>query len=182
MARRGRRAEDHTGGSRIERHDEALTPERVPTGWADQELIEEHVERHIGPIAGVFHELYSEYVHLDPLMVDPRDGRPVHTVVTSGMSSKPMENGDRMELMIVLPPTWPVDQASWRDERHYWPIRALKELARMPHVYGLSLCAGHTVPNGDPPRPYGPGTKQCLEIVDPDRASAVQRKKRFGLF
>ena len=107
----------------------------------------------------------------------------------------------------------------------------------MPHVYGFSLGTRHTVPNGDPPQPYGPGTKQCgaliappmatpdddvdgadgpvamravyflyeeemqlkldrgfdaladamdeiqiLEIVDPTRPSAVQRKKRFGLF
>jgi Suppressor of fused protein (SUFU) len=113
----------------------------------------------------------SEYVHLDLLMVEPRDGRPVHTVVTSGMSSKPMENGERMELLIVLPPTWPMDEASWHDERHYWPIRALKDLARMPHAYGFSLDTGHTVPNGDPPRPYGPGTKQCGALIAPPMAT-----------
>jgi hypothetical protein len=225
------------GGSRIERHEQALPPEPVPTGWAGQELIEQHVERHVGPIANVFHELYSEYIHLDLLMVAPADDRPVHTVVTSGMSSKPMEDGTLMELLIVLPPTWPMDEASWRDERHYWPVRALKELARLPHAYGFSLGDGHTVPNGDPPAPYGPGTRLCgaliappvvtphepvegapdtllravyflyqeemdlklergfdalvdafdeagvSEIVEPDRPSAVKkRKKRFGLF
>jgi Suppressor of fused protein (SUFU) len=34
---------------RIRRYEQALPPEPVPTGWAGQELIEAHVERHIGP-------------------------------------------------------------------------------------------------------------------------------------
>jgi hypothetical protein len=227
--------EQSPGGSRIERHDHVLPPEPVPSGWAGQELIEDHVERHVGPIATVFHELVSEYIHLDVLVVEAREGRPWHTLVTSGMSSRPMEDGTLMELLIGLPPTWPLDHEAWKDERHYWPVRALKELARMPHMYGFSLGDGHTVPNGDPPEPYGPGTRLCgaliappvvtptepvegapdtlvraayflhedemnlkldrgfdalaeafddaqvSEIVEPDRRSAV-KKKRFGLF
>ena len=82
------------GGSRIERHDEALPPEPVPSGWAGQELIEDHVERHLGPIESVFHELVSEYVHLDVLVVEATEERPFHYPVTSGMSSRPMPAGD----------------------------------------------------------------------------------------
>ena len=40
----------------------------------------------------------------------------------------------------------------------YWPYRMLKELARLPHEFDTFLWKGHTVPNGDPPQPYGPNT------------------------
>jgi len=181
-------SETSPGGSRIERHDEAKPPEPVPGSWAGQELIEAHVERHIGPIATVFHELVSEYVHLDVLIVAPREERPWHTLVTCGMSSRPMEDGTRMELLIGLPPAWPLDDEALRDERNYWPVRALKELARMPHVYGFSLGAGHTVPNGDPPEPYGPGTELCGALiawpaVTPDEpVESAEETKIFAVY
>jgi hypothetical protein len=163
------------GGSRIERHDQALPPEPVPSGWAGQELIEDHVERHLGPIASVYHELVSEYVHLDVLTVEATEDRPFHWLVTSGMSSRPMpaeEDEPRLaELLIGLPADWPLDQESWKDERHYWPIRVLKSLARMPHEYGFALGPWHTVPNGDPPEPYGPGTKLCCAMIVPPRTT-----------
>ena len=161
------------GGSRIERHDEARPPEMVPSGWAGQELIEEHVESHLGPIETVFHELVSEYVHLDVLIVEATEERPFHWLVTSGMSSRPMPAGDdepdRIELLIALPADWPLDRESWEDERHYWPVRMLKTLARMPHEYGFALGPWHTVPNGDPAEPYGPGTELCCAMIVPPR-------------
>jgi len=156
------------GGSRIERHDEALPPEPVPSGWDGQERIEEHVERHLGPIATVFHELVSEYVHLDVLIVEATDDRPFHWLVTCGMSARPMasdESDDRYaELIIGLPADWPLGEDAWKDERHYWPVRTLKSLARMPHEYGFAIGHGHTLPNGDPPEAYGPGTKLCCAL------------------
>ena len=159
------------GGSRIERHGEPLPPEAVPSGWAGQELVEAHVERHIGPIATVFHELASEYVHLDVLIVEATDDRPVHHLVTSGMSSKPMATEDEdarlAELAIVLPREWPLGEEDWRDERHYWPIRTLKSLARAPHEYGFALGTGSTVPNGDPPEPYVADIQLCGALICP---------------
>lgn len=164
------------GGSRIERHDEALPPEMAPGGWAGHELIEQHVERHIGPIATVFRELVSPYVHLDVLIVEATEEEPFHWLVTSGMSSRPMpadEDGPQLaELVMVLPAEWPLDRQSWEDERHYWPIRTLKTLARMPHEYGFALGHGDTVPNGDPPEPYGPGTALCGAMLAPPRTTA----------
>ncbi len=161
------------GGSRIERHDEAMPPEMVPAGWEGQELIEEHVAQHLGPIETVFHELVSEYVHLDVLIVEATEERPFHWLVTSGMSSRPMpaddDEPDRIELLIALPADWPLDRESWEDERHYWPVRMLKTLARMPHEYGFALGPWHTVPNGDPAEPYGPGTELCCAMIVPPR-------------
>jgi hypothetical protein len=166
-------AERSEGGSRIFRHtepDEGFVPGDA-SPYA--EAIEAHVERHVGPIDNVFHELASEYVHLDVLQVPAREQRPWHTLVTCGMSALPMAVPDGAdeprlaELMIALPPDWPLDQESWRDERHYWPVRLIKLLGRLPHVYGTYLATGHTVPNGDPAEPYAPDTDLCCALIAP---------------
>jgi hypothetical protein len=162
-------AEHSAGGSRIYRHGDPRepTPYDQPLGW---DAIEEHVARHLGPIETVYHELASEYVHLDVLLVPAHTGRPFHMLVTCGMSARPMTvpAGSRAryaELVMGLPADWPLDEESWRDERHYWPVRALKQLARLPHAYGTFLGPGHTVPNGDPAEPYGPGTRLCCALI-----------------
>jgi Suppressor of fused protein (SUFU) len=165
-------AEHSAGGSRIYRHGEPLapTPCEQPRDW---DAIEAHVERHFGPIEMVYHELASEYVHLDVLQVPAHAGRPFHTLVTCGMSARAMtvppgSEDDRFaELLIALPPQWPLDEASWRDELHYWPVRLLKQLARLPHAFGTFLGPGHTVPNGDPPQPYASGTALCCALITP---------------
>jgi hypothetical protein len=161
------------GGSRIYRH-EAATDGVPEIAHGDGELIDavsEHVERHIGTVDDVFHELISPTVHLDVLRVSPRDERPWHTLVTCGMSVRPMSAPEPdlafAELTLALPPDWPVAQEAWEDERHYWPIRLLKFLGRLPHEYDTWLGEGHTIPNDDPPQPYAPGTALCGAVVAP---------------
>lgn len=163
---------EHSGsGSPIYRHNEPSEP--VPGDQSPAaEAIEAHVERHIGPIEQVYHELVSPYVHLDVLEVPAHDDRPWHTLVTCGMSAQPMVVPDPelpryAELVISLPPTWPLDKDVWQDERHYWPVRLLKQLARLPHEYETWLGIGHTVPNGDPPEPYAPDTALCGALIAP---------------
>lgn len=124
----------------------------------------EHIERHLGPVASVFHEVVSDLVHIDLHHVRPSAERPFHTLITSGMSDRPMAAPAHAaelryaELMLALPPDWPMDEESWADERHYWPLRWLKVLARLPHEYETWLGYGHTVPNGDPPAPFAEDT------------------------
>jgi hypothetical protein len=170
------------GGSRIYRHDAPAGEPEIALG--DEQLIEAvsgHVERHIGPIEQVFHELVSPTVHLDVLCVDPSDERPWFTLVTCGMSAKPMRAPEpgltHAELALALPPDWPMEQEAWRDERHYWPIRLLKFLGRLPHEYDTWLGNGHTIPNDDPPAPYAPGTALCGAIV----AAPQLPPESFGL-
>ena len=110
-------------------------------------------------------------MHIDLHIVMPTEERPAITVVTSGMSERPMRSpaGDLYaELMLVLPPTWPTpDDPDFESPSGYWPYRLLKELARLPHEYDTLLWTGHTVPNGDPPQPYGPNTKLCGALIAP---------------
>ena len=128
----------------------------------------DHVEKHFGTVAGIYHELLSVYVHVDLYIVRPTKKRPVTTVVTCGMSQRPLPDGRHAELMLVLPPAWPtLGDPGFETPAGFWPYRLLKELARFPHEYGTVLWGGHTIPNGDPPRPYGPNTELCGALLGP---------------
>jgi hypothetical protein len=129
------------------------------------ELVCRAMDRYVGPADSVFHELVSDLVHIDVHVVTPRPGRDFYTLYTTGMSDRPMKvPADApmpayLELMLALPKTWRLDEASLEDERNYWPIRLLKVLARLPHEYDTWLGPFHTIPNGDPAVPYAEGTQ-----------------------
>lgn len=135
------------------------------------EAIGEHIAAHIGKVEMVFHELLSDLVHVDVHHVPPSRKRPFHTLVTSGMSDLPMtvpEGAEAFrfaELLLHLPPEWQLTQKDFENERWYWPVRWLKQLARLPHEYATWLGEGHTIPNGDPPEPFAPGTRLCCWLL-----------------
>jgi predicted Zn finger-like uncharacterized protein len=167
-------AEVTQGGSVVHRHAERERDFEAATG--DEELIEaisNHIDRYVGDPAWVFHELLSDIVHLDVHVVSPTPERNWHTLVTSGMSERPMqappgaEQYEYAELVLCLPPTWQVSEEAFKidEERYYWPVHWLKSLARLPHEYETWLGAGHTVPNGDPPEPFHPRTKMCCWLT-----------------
>jgi glycerophosphoryl diester phosphodiesterase len=163
------------GGSEILRH-QPREREFEPTG-GDAELVEAvdaHLARHVGEPEEVFHELVSDLVHLDVHRVPPSDERPWTTLITSGMAERPMTVPDGLEdhrfaeLTLALPPDWPLSMEAFGDETHYWPLRLLKSLARLPHEYETYLYWGHTVPNGEPPEPYASNTElSCALILPP---------------
>jgi hypothetical protein len=135
--------------------------------------ISNHIEQHIGEIELVWHEVISDLVHVDVHWVKPTSTRPYHTLITSGMSDKPMtvpsgaEEYRFGELVLSLPPDWQLSIEAFQDERYYWPVRWLKILARFPHEYDTWLCFGHTVPNEDPPEPFAQSTKLCCNLILP---------------
>ncbi|AWH55281.1 hypothetical protein C1924_19815 [Stenotrophomonas sp. ESTM1D_MKCIP4_1] len=160
------------GGSPILRHsrEKEFTPAR---GESHIEAISAHIERHLGPVSGVFHEIISDLVHIDVHVVPASEQFPYLRLVTSGMSDLPMttpaevEVPQYMELMVTLPADWPITQDAFEDERNYWPVRLLKTLARLPHEYDTWLGFGHTIPNGHPAEPYAPGVGFDGAIVLP---------------
>lgn len=168
-------AEESPSGQPIYRHQDRGRDFEPAVG--DEETIEAitaHIEQHIGEIDKVWHELISDLVHIDVHQVPPSDDRPFWTLVTSGMSDRPMnvpEGAEELafaELMICLPPDWPVSQDDFSDENNYWPIRLLKVLARLPHEYETWLGAGHTVPNGgDDPAPYADNNQFVCALMMP---------------
>lgn len=162
-------------GEGVLRHRDPRKRFTPPTGESHLHAITAHVERHFGKVDNVFHELVSDQVHLDVLVVAPTEARPYVKLVTSGMSELPMRvpDGDPSprfaELVLTLVPAGELSQAAFADERVYWPIRQLTQLARMPHMLDTWLAAGQTV-STDPPEPVAEGVPFCalgvLELLD----------------
>lgn len=154
--------------------DEHLNGEEFQPTAGDPALlaqIEAHIRAHIGEPAGVLHEIVSDKIHLDVFVVAPNETRDFYTLVTCGMSQLPMtvpegaEDRRYAELMLCLPPDWNMNQSAWSDERHYWPIRWLKMLARLPQEHHTWLSYLHTIPNGDPPQPFADNTGLCCAMI-----------------
>jgi hypothetical protein len=153
--------------------DPGFEPAEVADGDVHDGL-EAHIDRHFGPIAWVWHELASHLVHIDVYVVEPSLRRPYYTLVTGGMSERPMNVpdaaiaaglADRAELMLCLPADWPLGQQAFADEAAYWPIRLLKTIARLPHEYDTWIGPWHSIPNGDPAEPYMPGLPFVAALV-----------------
>jgi hypothetical protein len=160
-------------GSPIYRHEEPAADHSVENEGRFLDEIDRHIERHLGPIDSVFHEITSAYAHIDVHWVPPNAKREFQTLVTSGMSDRPMQTPEGedvpslVELFVTLPPDWPIGQAEFEDEANYWPVRQLKYLARFPHAFGTWLGYGHTIPNGDPPEPFAETTDFCGSLILP---------------
>lgn len=167
--------ETSESGSPILRHVERTKPFEPAIGDGDHiDSITEHIERHIGEVTMVFHEIVSDLVHIDVHHVPPEPGREFHTLITTGMSEKPMtvpEGAEEFrfaELVLCLPPDWKLTREDFADEAHYWPIHLLKTLARLPHEYDTWLGPGHSVPNGgEQPEPYAKNTRFCCAMIVP---------------
>ncbi len=163
------------GGSAIYRHDVPAAPSLL-VEHADDTRISDHLHGVHSGRGFVWHELVSDRVHLDIHVLAPTDDHPFYLVATSGMSARPMAVPPGMkdaaswqyaELCMLLPPSWTPGQEEFKDERMYWPIRLLKNLARIPHDFSTWLGWGHSIPNGDPAKPYAPGSALCGAILVP---------------
>jgi hypothetical protein len=146
------------------------------TEHADIEAISAHIERRIGRIHMVFHEIVSDDLHIDIHHVKSSLFRRFEVLVTSGMSALPMvvpaeSNEPRFaEIVALLPKGWPLTKESFSDERNYWPLRLMKTLARLPHEANTWLGFGHTIANAeaeDDMKPYAEGTGLCAAVVLP---------------
>jgi hypothetical protein len=141
----------------------------------DIETVRRHVAQVVGPIEVVLLEQVSDTIRLELLVVPPARHRPFYSVITCGMSAWKMipsasaqEGGvflSRIELSICLSPTWNLEMETLRsDEDYHWPLRLLKDLARLPLTFGTSLGVGHTVALRDL-ESYAPSTKFCAALV-----------------
>lgn len=137
------------------------------------EEITEHIEKYIGEIDTVFHEIISDIVHIDVLFIKPTKEDPTYKLITSGMSDLPMTIPSGIdvykyaEVMITLPSYWKLDNDSIKDEKWYWPIRLLKELARFPHLYSTFLGIYHTYGPNEENICYHDSVKFCGSLLSP---------------
>jgi hypothetical protein len=180
------------GGSQVYQYDKPASE-----GWSAPaqsrrlESLQQHFDRFFGEGDSVFHEIVSDLVHIDVHMIAPRPERDWWTLYTTGMSDRPMTvpwgaaEKRFAELILALPPGWKIDSLKATPapedlERWYWPFRWIKTLARFPHEYRTWLGPGHTIPNGDPPKPFAPTTRMCgwllLPPVNVDERAAGRRR------
>jgi hypothetical protein len=109
----------------------------------------EHVETHVGPIAHVLNVPGPGLLHVDILHVAPTTRRRRHTLVTAGMSMRPMcpptEAADCRfgELFLSLPADWPLVPGR-PSPASPW-VANLGDLARLAHHRESWLWEGHTV-------------------------------------
>lgn len=105
----------------------------------------EHIRTHIGPVDSVFHEIEAEGPAIDIHHVPPTADRPCHTLVTSGMSDRPMPPGSGVrfgELVMCLPADWAMDEESLEDDERAWPLMLMRALGRLPFETGQAFDYG----------------------------------------
>jgi DNA-directed RNA polymerase subunit RPC12/RpoP len=135
--------------------------------------IADHVRTYVGMVDQVLEADSSDLLPVDLHLVAPRRDLPIRVAVTSGMSNHPMntprgaEDERHMELVLGLEPNWPVSKEALSQDHRAWPLEWLRKMACLPHSLDTWLGVGHTVPNGDPPQPLGPGTEMCGWILLP---------------
>jgi len=152
--------------------------------------IDSYIAKNFGEFGEVLHEIVSPDIHVDIVMIKPTEERNYYTLVTMGMGAHRMNippelaeyRLDRAEMMICLPPCWKLpiaisgDEAKINEndpdnsahENWYWPIRWLKNVARLPVWNNTWIGLGHTVPNGPEAEPFAENTKLgCMIIVPP---------------
>jgi hypothetical protein len=137
--------------------------------WPGAGAIRAHVERHIGPIDRTFEATQEISILHSP----PVQTRPLHTLVTCGLSATAMppaadpEAPRRLELMVTLPEGWSLGDSPLQDGDRGWPLQLLGSIASQLESSGGRLDWGQIVPNGTPPRAYAPTTKLCAAIIAP---------------
>ena len=135
----------------------------------EMKTVEDHIQKYFGKFEQVFHELVSEYIHVDICIVPPSKDRNYYMLFTMGMGVHRMnvpdsfeeEKGkfERAELAIALPKNWKVGDSA---EKWYWPIRLLKSLARLPIESDSWLGWGHSI---DHEEPFADNTKLCASVL-----------------
>lgn len=107
------------------------------------------------------------------------------TVFTVGLSQKAMtvpagqEHYQFAELMIHLPPDWPLQREDFRNHANLWPIEWLRTLSQFPGDNNTWLGGPSTiVGNGEPPEPLGPNTQQsCLLLLEDSQIPLADGRK-----
>ena len=136
----------------------------------EMKVIENHIQQYFGKFENVFHELASPDIHVDICVVPPSEERDYYTLVTMGMGAHRMNvpeelaeyKLERAELAIALPKDWKIKKENFEDEKWFWVVRLLKDLARLPIASDTWLGFGHTM---DHEENFAENTKLCAAML-----------------
>lgn len=147
------------------------------TGKVAPTLYMEEIEDHFTELFNVkdeehrvFHELMSEYVHIDIHIISPNEERPFYVLFTTGMSDLQMtmpeeatwdekKLHERAEIICFLPPNWQPENPESPDDDYSWVISCLKRCARYPHEYKTYLEGCHTIQFTMENKPFSDNTR-----------------------
>ncbi len=129
--------------------------------------VKAHIRDYYGPYQVIEQSMDELAYAVDILLIEPTEERPFYTMMTLGMGAHRMmvpeplrpSKLDRAELLICLPPEWPVTEM---DDEWHWPVNWLKTLAYLPLKEEGWLGWGHTVPGEEA---FSAETQQCAVIL-----------------
>lgn len=157
-----------------------------------REAIEDHLASFMPTRSGRWAELISDSLNLDVLTFPATEERPIHTLVTLGMSEAPMNTPPdashlrRCELVLNIPTEWAVpmdDEEAGRlfeDPAVYWPWRFIKQIARVPAMFDTWVCWGHSLSAGPDPRDTYEGTDFSGVLIGPAATFPADTELRHG--
>ena len=141
--------------------------------YNDKELaeVEAFISKTFGEYEEVFHEFVSPDVHLDVCCVLPTDEEPFYKLVTLGAGAYKMKvpaqykkyNIERAEYVIYVPVNWNLQSSDMKD---YWPMKVLKDVARLPIWCDTWLSYGHTTQADEAGTPYAENTRFNSVVLD----------------
>lgn len=141
---------------------------------AEMDEVTDFIEDTFGEFQFVMHEVVSPDIHLDIAIIPPAEGRNYYILCTMGAGAHRMnvpdqyryENhiAERIELLIYLPADWELSEENMNDERNYWPVRLLKDFARMPIDTDSWIGWGHSL-SQEEDEPFADGVPYCASIL-----------------
>ena len=131
---------------------------------AELDVLDQFICDMFGDYKNVFHEIASPDVHLDVCIVDPTEEEPYYKLVTMGAGAYKMQipeqwqkyQLDYAEYVICLPKDWNLNSGENND---YWPIKLLKDVARLPIWCDTWLSYGHTTQSDEEGSAYASNTE-----------------------
>ena len=156
--------------------------------YTEQELkeFEEFVNGTFGKFDNVFHEIVSPDIHLDVCICNPGE-KPYITLVTMGAGAFPMPIPEQWkhfdishaEYVMCIPKNWNLGSNAMED---YWPIKVLKDTARLPVMCDTWLSFGHTAQGDEEGLAYASNTRLNSVVLDfvENKNGAVRLKLSSG--
>jgi hypothetical protein len=100
----------------------------------------------------ILHDIVSTDLHLDIYYIRPNEHRDFTILMTCGVSSAPLNvpvGSPYIELCILLPKDWGMENENWKKPENFWPIELLTKIGRYPHQNDTWLGFGHTAKTGN---------------------------------
>lgn len=133
--------------------------------------LEKYIDAAFGEYKNVMHEIFSPDVHLDICVIEPTKDCPYYKLVTMGAGAYKMNVPEKYrewelehaEYVIWVPDYWNLNSEAIND---YWPVKLLKDVARLPIWCDTWLAFGHTTQADEAGSAYAPATAFNSVVLD----------------